>query len=189
MDLLDNEHGNKVGVNINLQPNYVTWSSPESFNEKSPSNTQRGCWSKGRYCYWQTDNDTRAKQMLRETLLQACLNIVAKPNSDKDTENISKLQSYYEEYTNAINNNLFGWFDDDNKLSKELKEEIQKCYDDSWVTKDKKPFDPLLDDNKILEKEKIKFHEVAAYENFPLLKVNGFVYPKHLDWNNVMKFT
>ena len=86
MDLLDNEHGNKVGVNINLQPNYVTWSSPELNNGKNLSNTKQGCWSKGLYCFWQTDNDERAKVFLKETLLQACLNIVAKPSSSKDTE-------------------------------------------------------------------------------------------------------
>jgi len=172
LDLFGNNMGRDLGVNINLEQNFVLWHCEEC-EDKGFKVSKAGCWSGGRYCYYKSDS-SQADFYLHETLQQICLNKILLDSNEiylrpKQLEDFSNYYSKYLDTISAKNKNLSReWlYAKELSMNDELKDKIKKCFNSSFTPSVEKKITPMLDDNKYLKEELQKFKSVGGFDNFP----------------------
>ena len=147
------------------------------------------CLSGGRYCMKSTLFDDMAGEvMLVQVLKNKCteqvLNELKRPQDIWNyywTANRSCVTDFIPQCFNTILQKL------------EIKDRVFKCIKDSFEktaeTNDTSG-EPkiLLQENKLLRKEKADFSKIEHYSNFPLLKINGMIFYGSLTYKEVMGF-
>lgn len=204
------DHGYDLGTKLTLRPHFVLWHC-DTCEDKSYKEQKSGCYSGGRYCTLSlVNNDTKkAEMVLNETLRQICLNnLLDSGDSFPDKNDVRQIKHYYYKHQkdncfDNVDNNpdcVYDYFEKQDQIfrnnkeafqiEQDVKKKVTNCMNNSFVKSfpDADKVNPQLDDNLLMKEELAKFQKNSAYEQYPLLKINGVNYNGSLHMYDIKQY-
>lgn len=152
------------------------------------------CLSGGRYCMKSVefgDESVNGETMLIQALKNNCTEKILLEGPNK---RIHALMEYYWTF-NASCIKSFSPRCSNKILTKlGIKDEVFKCIKNSFIqlgsTERPADYDPKigLEDNQILQGQQKSYNQIENYSNFPMVKINGWIFHGDVDYNQIMHF-
>lgn len=196
LDFLANLYTSKFGSlviskTIDVEMSYTILHC-KSCEKQGYTMSKEDCLSGGRYCMKGIEGDNTSvggEVLLIQAIKNNCTEkVLREKNRIKDMMeyywvfNSSCLRSFSPKCSNSILSKLG------------IKDEVFSCIKNSFIsitsTESLSNPDPkiTLEDNIILRNQKDRFNQIENYNNFPMVKINGWIFHGDTDYNQIMHF-